>query len=56
MSPRDVPTKGALLIEPVLKPHKFSFVFRDEGRGAGGFFATGDFIRDDRRLELHFRH
>jgi len=54
MSPRDTLTKGALLLEPALKPHRFSFSFREEGQGSGGHFATGDFIRGDRRLELHF--
>jgi hypothetical protein len=43
MSPRDVLAKGALLAGPTLKPHRFSFVFRGEGEGSGGFFATGEF-------------
>ena len=55
MSPRDVLTKGASLLEPVLTPHSFSFVFREEGRGSGGVFAVGEFVRDERRLELHYR-
>jgi hypothetical protein len=55
MSPRELLAEGASLLEPVLKPHGFMFVFREEGRGSGGFFAVGDFVRDDRRLELHFR-
>lgn len=56
MSRRDILTKGALLLEPALKPHGFSFLFRQEGQGSGGHFATGEFIRGDRRLELHFRY
>ena len=55
MSPRDALTKGALQLEPTLKPHRFAFMFREEGQGSGGHFAVGDFIRGDRRLELHFR-
>jgi hypothetical protein len=55
MSPRDMLTKGALLLERALKPHRYSFLFREDGQGSGGHFATGDFIRGDRRLELHFR-
>jgi hypothetical protein len=27
----------------------------DEGKGSGGSYASGDYRRDDRRLELHFR-
>lgn len=35
--------------------HGFRFQFREEGRGAGGNFASGEFVCEDRRLELHFR-
>ena len=56
MSPRETLMKGASLLEPVLGPHGFSFVFREEGRGSGGVFAVGDFVRGDRRLEIHLRH
>src|SRR5258705_2299753 len=33
----------------------FRFEVREEGVGSGGHFAWGEFVRDDRRLELHFR-
>jgi hypothetical protein len=33
----------------------FRFRFRESGLGSGGNFACGDFVRGDRRLELHFR-
>ncbi len=33
----------------------FTFVQSAAGRGSGGNFAAGEFIRDDRRLELHVR-
>jgi len=56
MSPRELLTRGVALLEPVLRPHGFSFVFREEGQSSGGSFAAGDFVRANRRLELHFRH
>lgn len=36
-------------------PHGFCFIFRGEGLGSGGHFAWGEYVRDDRRLELHYR-
>ena len=56
ISPREILTQGVSLIEPVLRPHGFSYAFREEGPSSGGNFAVGDFVRGDRRLELHFRH
>jgi hypothetical protein len=55
MPPRETLTKGASLLRSVLSPNGFAFAFRKEGEGAGGFFAVGEFVRGDRRLELHFR-
>jgi hypothetical protein len=48
-------TRGADILAPALVPHGFSFHVTDSGHGSGGNFAVGDFIRGDRRLELHFR-
>ena len=48
--------EGVSILEPVLTPLGFVFEFREEGRGSGGFFAWGEFVSGDRRLELHFRH
>jgi hypothetical protein len=48
--------EGVSILEPVLTPHGFVFEFREEGRGAGGLFARGEFVSGDRRLELHFRY
>jgi hypothetical protein len=38
-----------------MKPHGFVFELRDEGAGSGGYFAWGEFVRGDRRLEFHYR-
>jgi hypothetical protein len=40
----------------VLRTQGFQFEFRGEGVGFGGSFAWGEFVRGDRRLELHYRH
>jgi len=53
--PKDALLDGAKILDLVLLPYGFRFQFREEGRGAGGNFAWGEFVREDRRLELHFR-
>ena len=47
---------GVLAVAEVLAPHGFKFWFRESGTSSGGPFAFGDFVRGDRRLELHVRH
>ena len=47
---------GAEVLLELLGPQGFAFVFRDAAVGSGGAFAWGEFIRKDRRLEVHFRH
>jgi hypothetical protein len=46
---------GVKSIEQILVPYEFQFQFRGEGKSSGGYFAWGEFTRDDRRIELHFR-
>ena len=46
---------GVLAIAEVLAPHGFCFVFRESGKSSGGPFASGEFVRGERRLELHVR-
>jgi hypothetical protein len=47
---------GAAILLKLLGPLGFAFEFRDAAVGSGGAFAWGEFIRKDRRLEVHFRH
>lgn len=56
MNAKDSLTAGSTILAPLLSPHGFTFEFREEGRGSGGFFAWAEFVREERRLELHFRH
>ena len=46
---------GAEILEKVLAPNDFHFQFHGEGKSSGGTYAWGEFIRGDRRLELHVR-
>jgi hypothetical protein len=39
----------------VLGPAGFEFIQMDEGVGIGGPFASGAFLKGDRRLEIHVR-
>ena len=54
-SPTQRLKEGAEILLTVLAPCGFTFAFRGEGRGSGGYFAWGEFVRGDRRLEVHFR-
>jgi len=54
-SPKEALLDGAKILDAVLLPKGFRFQFREEGKGSGGNFACGEFVREDRRLELHFR-
>jgi hypothetical protein len=55
-SPRDSLFAGVEILSAVLLPHGFVFAFRDEGHGSGGSSARGEYVRADRRLQLHYRH
>jgi hypothetical protein len=54
-NPLTVLHAGAAELEQVLGPAGFRFVPLTAGHGSGGPFAYGEFRRDDRRLELHYR-
>ena len=47
---------GVELLDELLAPHGFRFEFRGADRGSGGEFAWGEYVRGERRLELHFRY
>jgi hypothetical protein len=54
-SPGERLERGGAELAEVLGPAGFQFVETDEGMGSGGAYASGEFRRGDRRLELHFR-
>jgi hypothetical protein len=55
VSPKDSLLEGAKVLEAVLAPKDFQFQFRGEGKSSGGNYAWGEFVRGERRLELHVR-
>lgn len=55
-TPKDRLLAGAEILAPVLRPHGFVFKLETHDKGSGGQFASGAFSKDNRRLELHFRH
>src|SRR5262245_53172019 len=56
MNPRTTLRRGAAILDAVLVPRGFRFEFRGHDLGSGGEFAWGEYVRGDRRLELHFRY
>jgi hypothetical protein len=54
--PKQTLLKGIAILRPCLDSHGFAFKLGTVGKGSGGDFASGEFSRDDRRLELHFRY
>jgi hypothetical protein len=54
-SPKSALLEGAEILEKVVAAKDFHFQFRGEGKSSGGTFAWGEFVREDRRLELHVR-
>ena len=56
VSPSQQLNAGAQVLLKLLSSYGFSFELRGEGTGSGGVFAWGEFVRADRRLEVHFRH
>ncbi|HVZ89292.1 MAG TPA: hypothetical protein VHG72_20160 [Polyangia bacterium] len=55
MTPKEVLALGVAELATVLEPAGFIFVDGGEESTSGGPSATGDFLRGDRRLELHVR-
>jgi hypothetical protein len=47
---------GSEIVAPVLLKNGFTFSVLAAGASSGGRFASGEFRRGTRRLELHFRH
>jgi hypothetical protein len=56
MNPVEVLQLGAVELASILDVHGFEFVHTKAGHSSGGAFASGEFRRGDRRLELHCRH
>lgn len=46
---------GCKILDEVMNPHRFFLVEGLSGKSSGGNFASGEYVKDDRRLEIHFR-
>ena len=55
MTPKEVLERGAAELAKVLEPAGFIFIDAGEDLDSHGPFASGDFLRGDRRLELRVR-
>jgi hypothetical protein len=55
MNPQEVLDRGVAELSEILGPAGFEFIDTGGGIGSGGPFASGEFVRGDRRLELHVR-
>jgi hypothetical protein len=55
MTPRELLDRGVVELAGVLDPAGFTCVGGDDGVDSDGPFATGEFWRGERRLELHVR-
>lgn len=55
MNPAEVLRGGAAELVSILGPEGFTFIETGTGSSSGGHFASGEFRREDRRLELHVR-
>ena len=55
MNPVEVLREGAAELAAILGPEGFAFVETGSGPSSGGHYASGEFRRGNRRLELHVR-
>ncbi len=55
INPREILLAGCEILNPIMLAHGFAFVEGLSGKGSGGNFASGEYVRNERRLELHFR-
>jgi len=46
---------GCTILDEVLNRHRFFLIEGLSSESSGGNFASGEYVRDDRRLEIHFR-
>jgi hypothetical protein len=56
ITPESILQAGCGILDPIMNFYGFTFIGGESGIGSGGTFTRGDYVRDDRRLELHFRY
>lgn len=55
-NPKKILEDGRSFLDPVLAGHGYSWSPGKPGIGSGGRFAFGEYVRGNRRLEIHFRY
>lgn len=48
--------QGTEILDPVLSESGFKYCEEGAGKSSGGDYARGRYVKDDRILEIHFRH
>ena len=54
-TPIEILREGCTILDPGMSEHGFHFVEAGAGRGSGGPYASGAYVNEDRRLEIHYR-
>jgi hypothetical protein len=54
--PQQALTAGVAVLDGLMRSHGFIYAPANVGIGSGGSFASGEFRRGDRSLELHYRY
>jgi hypothetical protein len=55
-NPERIVEEGHRILDAVLLPHGFAYRKGLHGKHHAGDFARGEYVRGDRRIEIHFRH
>jgi hypothetical protein len=55
-SPLEILRQGIEILNPVMRAHGFTYTACGSGPSSGGDFARGSFKKDNRIIEIHFRH
>ncbi len=55
MNPEDELKKGISILDQIMIPHGFKFVLGSTGKSSSGPFASGYYIKENRRLNLSVR-
>ncbi len=48
--------EGRKFIDPIMEANGFQWELGLAGKSSGGYSDSGQYVKDNRRLELHFRH
>ena len=47
---------GCKILDVIMNPHGFFLIEGASGNSSGGNFASGEYVKGNRRLEIHFRY